>query len=78
MEAFETDATIDTDGGLTLERLPFASGQAVRVRIEQKAEVPAQRVLGLHEGMVWMSDDFDEPLPDAFWLGQEGVDESSA
>ena len=29
-----------------------------------------ERVLGLHEGMVWMSDDFDEPLPDEFWFGE--------
>jgi Protein of unknown function (DUF2281) len=29
-----------------------------------------QRVLGLHQGMGWMSEDFNEPLPDAFWLGK--------
>ncbi len=29
-----------------------------------------QRVLGLHQGMGWMSEDFNEPLPDAFWLGE--------
>jgi len=23
----------------------------------------------LHSGMAWISDDFDEPLPDEFWLG---------
>jgi len=27
------------------------------------------RVLGLHSGSVWMSDDFDEPLPEEFWTG---------
>ncbi len=32
---------------------------------------PKKRVLGLHEGTIWMSDDFDEPLPDEFWLGGE-------
>lgn len=26
-----------------------------------------QRVLGLHQGMGWMSDDFNDPLPDEFW-----------
>jgi hypothetical protein len=31
---------------------------------------PPQRVLGLHQGMGWMSDDFDSPLPDEFWLGE--------
>ena len=29
------------------------------------------RVAGLHHGAIWMSDDFDEPLPDEFWLGDE-------
>ena len=28
-----------------------------------------KRVMGLHRGVAWMSDDFDEPLPDEFWLG---------
>lgn len=31
---------------------------------------PQQRVLGLHQGMGWMSDDFNSPLPDEFWLGE--------
>lgn len=30
-----------------------------------------QRVLGLNRGEIWMSDDFNEPLPDEFWLGEE-------
>lgn len=28
-----------------------------------------KRVMGLHRGTAWMSEDFDEPLPDGFWLG---------
>ena len=28
-----------------------------------------RRVAGLHEGVIWTSDDFDDPLPDEFWLG---------
>ena len=32
---------------------------------------PLKRIAGLHEGMVWMSDDFCEPLPDEFWFGDE-------
>ncbi len=27
------------------------------------------RIPGLHAGTIWTSDDFDEPLPDEFWLG---------
>lgn len=33
--------------------------------------LPKKRTLGLREGMGWMSDDFDEPLPDEFWFGKE-------
>jgi antitoxin (DNA-binding transcriptional repressor) of toxin-antitoxin stability system len=31
--------------------------------------VPKPRIAGLHKGSIWVSDDFDEPLPDDFWLG---------
>lgn len=27
--------------------------------------------MGLHRGMVWMAEDFNDPLPDEFWLGEE-------
>jgi len=30
-----------------------------------------KRQAGLGKGTFWMSDDFDEPLPDSFWLGEE-------
>jgi hypothetical protein len=29
------------------------------------------RVLGLHPGAFQPSDDFDDPLPDEFWLGED-------
>lgn len=28
-----------------------------------------KRVMGLHRGAARMSEDFDDPLPDEFWLG---------
>jgi antitoxin (DNA-binding transcriptional repressor) of toxin-antitoxin stability system len=28
-----------------------------------------RRVAGLHSGAIWTSNDFDEPLPEAFWVG---------
>ena len=28
---------------------------------------PVQRVSGLHAGAIWMSADFNEPLPEDFW-----------
>jgi hypothetical protein len=43
--------------------------QAVQESIVRMENAPETgRVLGLHEGRIWMSDDFDDPLPDAFWL----------
>ena len=38
------------------------------VPVEKK---PRKRVMGLHAGMWEVSDDFDAPLPDEFWLGEE-------
>jgi hypothetical protein len=29
------------------------------------------RTPGLHQGEIWMSDDFNDPLPDEFWLGED-------
>jgi hypothetical protein len=28
------------------------------------------RTLGLHRGAGWISDDFNDPLPDDFWMGK--------
>lgn len=39
--------------------------------IEEPAPAPKQRIAGLHRGTMKMSADFDEPLPDSFWLGEE-------
>jgi prevent-host-death family protein len=30
-----------------------------------------KRIAGLNRGMIWSSEDFDEPLPDEFWLGKD-------
>jgi len=31
------------------------------------------RVFGEYKGQIWMSDDFDAPLPDDFWLGSSAT-----
>lgn len=36
----------------------------------QETDIP-YRIPGLHAGLISMSDDFDDPLPDSFWLGEE-------
>lgn len=38
--------------------------------VEIQAESPKQRIPGLHAGTTWVRDDFDDPLPDEFWLGE--------
>jgi len=34
-------------------------------------KVKKERVLGLSKGQIWVSPDFDDPLPDSFWLGED-------
>lgn len=29
-----------------------------------------QRIPGLHSGAIWVSDDFDAPLSEEFWMGK--------
>lgn len=29
-----------------------------------------KRIAGLHEGKGWTTEDFNEPLPDEFWMGE--------
>ncbi|MEH2376357.1 type II toxin-antitoxin system VapB family antitoxin [Nostoc sp.] len=36
----------------------------------QPQQTPQKRVLGLNQGKIWISDDFNDPLPDEFWLGE--------
>ncbi|MBN3960597.1 DUF2281 domain-containing protein [Nostoc sp. NMS8] len=36
----------------------------------QPQQPPQKRVLGLNQGKIWISDDFNDPLPDEFWLGE--------
>ncbi len=58
------------------------SGQDAEALLQQKVRqmlsttpVPpvaaSPRVAGLNRGQIWVSEDFDAPLPDEFWLGQE-------
>lgn len=32
---------------------------------------PSTRVFGLYAGKIRMSEDFDDPLPDSFWFGDD-------
>ena len=48
---------------LTDASIPFA--RMIPVSSPSSARTP-----GLHAGAIHTSDDFDEPLPDEFWIGQ--------
>jgi len=46
--------------------------QVVRTALLPLTAFPQpQRIPGLGKGGIWMSEDFDEPLPDEFWFSQE-------
>jgi hypothetical protein len=37
-----------------------------------RRSIAQPRVAGLHAGnILYISDDFDDPLPDSFWLGED-------
>ncbi|MEZ4590845.1 MAG: toxin-antitoxin (TA) system antitoxin [Chloroflexota bacterium] len=49
----------------------FSDGDKPVAKLVRITEPNKARVPGLHEGAIWMSDDFDEPLPTDFWEGSE-------
>ena len=55
-----------TEVVLTVNDKPLARIVPVAKGAESRPRIP-----GLHadKGPAWMSDDFDEPLPDEFWTG---------
>jgi len=57
------------------ERKPLTH-EDIEAAIQASAENVASgkyplRKPGLYEGQIWMSDDFDDPLPDSFWFGED-------
>lgn len=74
--------TINLDENLSLQAVLALARNGDEVVIEENGEPLArllpvtkpekrERLLGLREGQVWLSDDFAAPLPDSFWLGEE-------
>ncbi len=52
---------------LTEDKFPVAR----LVSVPRKVNV--RRVSGINTGIIWISPDFDEPLPDSFWFGEDTV-----
>ncbi len=46
-------------------------GQPVARLVAIAEPKPKRRIAGLDRGKIWMSDDFDAPLPDEFWTGEK-------
>jgi hypothetical protein len=45
--------------------------QHLMARLDQTSNDPPTRIAGLHPGAIEMAPDFDDPLPDEFWLGKD-------
>ncbi len=48
----------------------FLREKELKKRGEEK--VKNERIAGLNQGEIWMSDDFNDELPDEFWFGENG------
>ncbi len=57
----------ETEILLTRGNVPIARLSAVILEQTQSR----QRIPGLGKGSIHTRDDFDDPLPDSFWLGEE-------
>lgn len=53
------------------EQRALLSRLASQVRAEESKSLGRERVFGLGKGKIWMSDDFNDPLPDEFWLSED-------
>lgn len=54
-----------------LDEVNLKEGQELKIEAIGKLEQPpTKREFGIHRGLMKMSDDFDEPLPESFWLDE--------
>ena len=73
MFAHRIETTINQEGILRLDALPFKPGDKVEIIILKQGTAGLQhkqRTVGEYEGKIRMTDDFTAPLPDSFWLGK--------
>ncbi|RIK43818.1 MAG: toxin-antitoxin (TA) system antitoxin [Chloroflexi bacterium] len=50
-------------------KIVITENQRPMVQLVPIRRQPQRRIAGLHRGAMRMREDFNEPLPDAFWLG---------
>lgn len=54
------------------EVVDFAEFLREKKRRQQTEMLPEKdRIAGLNKGEIWMSDDFNDELPDEFWFGKD-------
>ena len=49
----------------------IAEGNKPVARLVPVSESRSARIPGLNRGQIWVSEDFDAPLPESFWTGSE-------
>lgn len=55
-----------------LDKIELEEGREITVMLmEEPPKNLGKRTPNLHRGVFEMSDDFDDPLPDEFWLGED-------
>ena len=52
------------------DRVLITRGHGPGIQLVVQSESQPARVEGLHAGQGWISEDFDEPLGNDFWLGE--------
>jgi prevent-host-death family protein len=50
------------------EEVVITHNDQPKAKLVPLVKPPPKRVFGQHQGQVWMSPDFDDPLPDDFWF----------
>ncbi|MBN8592806.1 MAG: hypothetical protein J0M33_13665 [Anaerolineae bacterium] len=75
IDALQEELSQHGQSAFRVEFRPYPSDdeieQVIKASIARmESGVAGQRVLGLHAGSMWMSDDFDAELPDEFWFGE--------
>ncbi len=61
----------DTEIMLTQNEIPLARLSLLEKNSQNETVKNIIPKPGLHPGSMIMSDDFDDPLPDEFWLGED-------
>ncbi|MEC4748054.1 hypothetical protein [Methylomicrobium sp. Wu6] len=75
MQAIEFSAEIDQNQQIHLQLPKTVHAHRAKVIVMYEDEpvdvVKKTRIFGKHLGLIETSDDFDAPLPDNFWLGDD-------